>query len=103
MLAGRRARARGFDSFIYRNVAGVRQTDSVAEGGALTAAIMRRRAVVDLGPLTSDFESGPDLDVCWCRQCSRGPECSVMEQRRAEMWLTEMDRQWLRAQGWIPA
>lgn len=59
--------------------------------------------MVDIGPLTGDYEPGPPLDVCWCSQCSRGPECNMMKRRRAEMWLTEKDRQWLRAHGWIPA
>lgn len=59
--------------------------------------------VVYLGPLSPDFEPGPPLDVCWCRQCSRGPECATMEQRRAEMWLTETDRRWLSSHGWRPS
>lgn len=59
--------------------------------------------MVDVGPLSSDFEPGPDLDVCWCRQCKRGPECSTMQQRRAEAPLKPEDRDWLRRHGWRPS
>lgn len=67
--------------------------------------------VVDVGPLkpvAPDYTPDPDMIICWCRVCQRGPgECGHMQALRAARarrelltHLTDADRDWLKRHGW---